>query len=337
MTTARGDVYGITPLVNTTYTVQTGVADAETDFARGTQSTDASASAIAGKDIAEILAERVKLLEQRVGRDVVTGPTAVSAGPATSGAGPATSGASGESDSFTSFTSAPAPAPVSYTSAPALAPALAPAPVSYASAPALSFPSMESYQTDEAMRRARLTEVIGTSDASEVLGKARTIDNKISAIEEIKDLIELFEKDGEKVDDIHIPTVDESDEIIFNTLSILRKHNDRRRFGSLADDCIMLAATSLEALCDGKREWLGFTPDLTGWSNHVRAKLRRMRHDTSQIASVVMNDYNIGPGLRLIIELLPNMIMYARGRASAHDSAVSDDQHGDAIDKLRAL
>jgi hypothetical protein len=37
-----------------------------------------------------------------------------------------------------------------------------------------------------------------------------------------------------------------------------------------------------------------------------------MRHDTSTLVSGVMHDYNIGPGMRIVLELVPNMFMYAR-------------------------
>lgn len=305
----RSDVYGIASLANPAYVSMPKTGDPEMDFVRGDEpkSVATGQSATSSSDMEALLAERIKELEQRTGPGVITGPIPV--------------------------TQEPEPVQEPYCATPT-------APITTAEftpprAPAL--PSEEIYRTDEMRKRACLTEAIGATDATEVLGKARSIDNKISAIEEIKDLVELFEKDGEDVRSIRIPSVDDSDDVIFNTLCILRKHNDRRRFGSLADDCIMLAATSLEALCDGQREWLGFTPDLTGWSNHVRTKLRRMRHDTSQIASVIMNDYNIGPGLRLIIELLPNMIMYARGRAAGHDAQVTDAQHGASIDRLRSV
>jgi hypothetical protein len=172
--------------------------------------------------------------------------------------------------------------------------------------------------TEEERKRDRLTSALSalSIDSNGFLDEDRERDKKLTMIEEIQDLYDLFREDGEDVARITIPTVDDSLELIAGTLKILKRHNDRRRFGTIADECIMLAATSLETLCDGNRSVLGFNPDLRGWSKHVRAKLRRMRHDTSQIASSIFNDYNIGPGTRLFIELIPNLIMYARDHST---------------------
>ena len=186
--------------------------------------------------------------------------------------------------------------------------------------------------TEEERKRDRLTSALSalSIDSNGFLDEDRERDRKLTMIEEIQDLYDLFQEDGEDVSRITIPSVDDSLELIGGTLKILKRHNDRRRFGTIADECIMLAATSLETLCDGSRSVLGFTPDLRGWSKHVRAKLRRMRHDTSQIASSIFNDYNIGPGMRLFIELIPNLIMYARDHSTSGGAPAAQETHTQA-------
>jgi hypothetical protein len=197
--------------------------------------------------------------------------------------------------------------------------------------------------TDEEMKRGRVMNALSAlrigSDG--FLDSDREHDMKVSAIEEIEDLVALFKDNGEDVSHIHIPTIDESLEIIQSTLTLLKRHNDRRRFGSVADDCIMMAASGLEYLLDGKRSFFGFKPNLSGWKSHVRTKLRRMRHDTSQIASSLMNDYNFGPISRLIIELVPSMVMYAGQHSGSsasgaqHEERASEADFDSAIDRLR--
>ena len=204
--------------------------------------------------------------------------------------------------------------------------------------------------TEEARKRDRLASALGALSIGTdgFLDADRERDRKLMMIEEIEDLVNLFRDDGDDVSHIHIPNPEEPFDTIQGTLKILKRHNDRRRFGTLADECIMLAATSLETICDGNRVMMGFRPDLRGWSNHVRSKLRRMSHDTSQIASSVMNDYNIGPGMRLMLELVPNLIMYARDKsmknaaiksapeAASEAPANADDSEFDsAVDRLR--
>lgn len=195
--------------------------------------------------------------------------------------------------------------------------------------------------TDEEMKRGRVMNALSALriGADGFLDSDREHDMKVSAIEEIEDLVALFKDNGEDVSHIHIPTIDESLEIIQSTLTLLKRHNDRRRFGSVADDCIMMAASGLEYLFDGNRSFFGFKPNLSGWKSHVRTKLRRMRHDTSQIASSLMNDYNFGPISRLIIELVPSMVMYAgqhSGGGARQTGSEPDADFDSAIDRLRA-
>ncbi|MFA5176689.1 MAG: hypothetical protein WC440_00900 [Candidatus Omnitrophota bacterium] len=194
--------------------------------------------------------------------------------------------------------------------------------------------------TDEEMKRGRVMNALSALriGADGFLDSDREHDMKVSAIEEIEDLVALFKDNGEDVSHIHVPTIDESLEIIQSTLTLLKRHNDRRRFGSVADDCIMMAASGLEYLFDGNRSFFGFKPNLSGWKSHVRTKLRRMRHDTSQIASSLMNDYNFGPISRLIIELVPSMIMYAgqhSGGGARQEEHTAEADFDSAIDRLR--
>jgi hypothetical protein len=191
--------------------------------------------------------------------------------------------------------------------------------------------------TDEERKRERVASALSALriGADGFLDSDREHDMKVSAIEEIEDLVAVFKDNGEDVSQIKIPTVNDSSEIIQSTLTLLKRHNDRRRFGSVADDCILMAASGLEYLFDGKRTFFGFRPNLTGWPSHVRSKLRRMRHDTSQIASSLMNDYNFGPISRFVIELLPNMAMYAAQHSGSSEPSERAD-FDSAVDRLRA-
>jgi hypothetical protein len=197
--------------------------------------------------------------------------------------------------------------------------------------------------TEEEARRDRMTSALSalSIDSNGFLDEDRERDRKLMMIVEIEDLRQLFEEDGEDVSRIIIPTPDASFQEVQSTLKILRRHNDRRRFSTLADEFIMLGATSLETLCDGQREIFGFRPDLRGWPKHVRTKLRRMRHDTSQIANSVLNDFNIGPFTRVLLELVPNLFIYARDHSGAGAQAASapsrDADFDGAVDRMRSV
>lgn len=157
---------------------------------------------------------------------------------------------------------------------------------------------------------------MGSSDAHFIsLEEANKEDEKTNMLEEVDSLrASLEEEDAKGLDKIPIVTQANSYSEVENVLRRLRLKNDRARYTGLADEFLLWGAQGMEELFDGKRKWLGKNPDLTGWSKEVHVKLRRMRHDTSTLVSGVMHDYNIGPGARILLELVPNMFMYAKRR-----------------------
>lgn len=171
-------------------------------------------------------------------------------------------------------------------------------------------------------------ESIGGADSQFIsMEEATKEDEKITMLEQIDSLrLALEEENSQGVERIPKVTNENSYADIENVLRRLRLKNDRARYTGLADEFVLWGAQGMEELFDGKRRWFGKNPDLTGWSKEVQVKLRRMRHDTSTLVSGVMHDYNIGPGMRILLELLPNMFMYARRRKQNYgkDSIYSD-------------
>lgn len=175
--------------------------------------------------------------------------------------------------------------------------------------------------TQEQQRRAHIDSVMGANDTS--LGfsfeKEKREDMKCAMLAEIDSLMgSLAEED---IDLTRIPRVDRNSpfEEVEVVLKMLRHKNDHTRYCSFAEEFLLFGAYGLEELFDGKRTWFGrYQPDLTGWHNHVNVKLKRMRHDTGQLVSGVMQDYNIGPGARVLLELLPNMVLYSKMRKQQH-------------------
>lgn len=145
--------------------------------------------------------------------------------------------------------------------------------------------------------------------------KEKEEDIKLLMLDEISSLMTSLQE--EDVDLSRIPLVDakSSFEEVESVLKILRLKNDRSRYCSLAEELAIFGAYSLEDLFNGKNMWFGrYKPDLTGWHNQVNCKLRRMRHDTSQLMGSIIQDNNISPLFRILFELVPNMILYSRMR-----------------------
>ena len=197
-------------------------------------------------------------------------------------------------------------------------------------------------RTREQERRRHIETVMGnaTEENSFSFENEKREDMKCAKLAEIDTLMTSLAEDD--VDLSRIPTVDRHTpyEEIESVLKILRHKNDSARYCSFAEEFLLFGAHGLEELFNGSRTWFGqYQPDLTGWHNHVQVKLRRMRGDTSQLVSTVMHDYNIGPGARIALELIPSMVLYSKMRKEQHSQPglFTDSDMSSASKSLRDL
>ncbi len=198
-------------------------------------------------------------------------------------------------------------------------------------------------KTREQERRQHINSVmrdISTNSESFNFEREKREDEKCMMLEEIDSLI--YSLQDAEVDLSRIPKVDtgSSYEEIDMVRKMLRHKNDRVRYCNLAEEFLLWGAYGMEELFDGKRVWFGkYKPCLTGWNKQVQCKLRRMRMDTSQLVSDVMHDYNIGPGLRVLLELVPNMFIYSNDKRRDSESAAlyTEDDITAAKERLRNM
>lgn len=184
--------------------------------------------------------------------------------------------------------------------------------------------------TQEETRQKHINRVLSTVDDKDAefdIDKERDEDEKTSLLERIDMLRDTLYDDG--IDTSTVPQVDRNSSLaeIRDVHKILRLKNDRSRCCGLANELILAGAYGLESLFDGKREWFGHSPDLTGWSDTVKVKLRRMRYETSTLVQDIMQDYQMGPGWRLLIELIPSIFLYSRNRRlTQNDTLMNSDK-----------
>jgi hypothetical protein len=176
-------------------------------------------------------------------------------------------------------------------------------------------------KTLEQERRSHIDSVVGYTQSNPdfSLEKEKREDLKCSMLAEIDSLLTSLSM--EEVNLERIPTVNMKStyEEVETTLKILRHKNDQTRCCTFAEEALMFAAYALEDLFDGKQVWFGrWSPDLTGYHNQMNVKLRRVRYDTGQIVGAIMEDYNIGPGFRIGLEIIPNMFLYSKMRKQQH-------------------
>jgi hypothetical protein len=150
-------------------------------------------------------------------------------------------------------------------------------------------------------------------------------DMKLTLLEKIDNLIEELEDDGVNLD--KIPKVDYTSNLekIEYVAKLLMLKSNRNRYSGLGEEFILAIAGGLEILCDGKREFLGIKPNLVGYSDVVKVKLRRVKNDTSQIVSNVVEKYEMSPIMTLLIELIPGLFLHSRRRSNqVYDNLYTD-------------
>lgn len=215
-------------------------------------------------------------------------------------------------------------------------------PQSYASYSAPSYtPSASSFynesakrpeveqRTIEQRRRDEMRAVIhsGNNDMFS-LEEVRSVDSKARMLSEIETLRDILMGENEQLLE-RVPEVnhESSHEEIAGVLRLLTQKNDTSRSCMFADEVFMFGANMLEDVFDGERTFFGrYKPDLRGWSPHVATKLRRMRFDTGRIAGSILNDCNLGPIGRILIELVPSALLYSNTRKKQHgQSSLYDD------------
>ena len=79
----------------------------------------------------------------------------------------------------------------------------------------------------------------------------------------------------------------------------------------MAEEVILSVSNGLERVFDGENDYFGMQPDLTGYSDTVRVKLRRLRYETSTIAGTIMEKYDLSPMTRICMELIPSMFIHS--------------------------
>jgi len=193
--------------------------------------------------------------------------------------------------------------------------------------------------TTEERKQNHINQVLGSidkaGDETPFLQQEEEEDEMARIMEQIDLLKTNLESEGIDLSRIPDVGVNTSKKDAKAVLRILQIKNDRLRYCDMFEEGILAMAYGLESAFDGKKNWFGTQIDLTGWSETVKVKLRRMRYDTSSFVSEVMKGYNLGSGWRILFELLPSLFLYSRDRRlKANDNLISDDRYKEAINNL---
>ncbi len=193
--------------------------------------------------------------------------------------------------------------------------------------------------TNEERKQDHVNRVLGnmdkTNDDAEFVRQEDEEDEMADIMERIDMLRTCLETEGinlDKIPDVNSGTSKKEAKAILRILTI---KNDRARYCDFFEEGILAVAYGLEGIFNGKSEIFGSRIDLTGYSDTVKVKLRRMKYDTSHFVSSIMQGYNIGSGWRLALELIPSLFLYSRERKlTANDNLISDENYKKAVQDL---
>jgi hypothetical protein len=161
-------------------------------------------------------------------------------------------------------------------------------------------------------------------------------DMKAILLEDIDELKSELDSDGIDLSRIVNTDANTPMAVVKNVHKILRMKYDRKRSTTLGSELILAGAQGLGYVLNGKNKIGPFAPDLQGWHNTVRPKLRRMRYETSTVVSSVMREFDMGPVSRIAFELIPSAFLYSNMRKEQNDRTnYSQDQMSEAFDDLR--
>lgn len=170
------------------------------------------------------------------------------------------------------------------------------------------------------------------------LQKENEEDDKASLLEEIDMLVGILTEEQVPIDRIKLPDMSCSLDEIKKIHLCLKIKNNKMRTRLLAEESILVCSYGAEYLFDGKKEYFGRRPDLTGWADTVHIKLRRMRFDTSRVVNGFINHYNFGPVTRIAMELLPSLILYSNTRRRhRNDNIMTSDKMQEAFAQISSI
>ena len=149
-----------------------------------------------------------------------------------------------------------------------------------------------------------------------------------------------LDDDGIKIADIQLVTSDNTFDEVESVYKQLRYRNDHARYCSFANEFAQMGALGLEWAFDGRKSYIGFKPDLTGWSSTLNIKMRRLSYETSSLVSDGMREYNVGNFTRVLLELVPSIFLHAKMRANKSgksDTRPSNNDVSSALGNLRNM
>lgn len=139
-------------------------------------------------------------------------------------------------------------------------------------------------------------------------------DKKNQLLEQIDSLRDDLDELGVSTDRIHHVTFDSSLRQVEDVHKRLMFKYNKLKYNSIAEEAIVAGAGLLEMIFNGKQTYFGCKPDITGYSDVVKSKLKRIRYETSSAVNRFVTSNNVGGMSMIAMELLPSLITQSQRR-----------------------
>ena len=202
----------------------------------------------------------------------------------------------------------------------------------------------EVHMTEDEKRRAKLNSLVkgyGAQEADEYfsLDKEEEMDEKYRRIERISNMRDFLEEEPHPVDLSRIPMVDEENSLteIKRVEGLLTHKYNRKKYADFGNQWIMIGVHAMEKVFDGKKKYLGYSPNLSGIHNEAYGKLRLSKHETATLVADLAKKWSIGPVTMFILDFIPFAISYSARQKEQQNTqtyAPSPEDFRDTIDAL---
>lgn len=194
--------------------------------------------------------------------------------------------------------------------------------------PYSSFPNQHdtyyNYKTKEEMLQNNIQSVMSNvPNINFNMEQENEKEQKNHLLEVIESLKDDLEELGVKVDRIPHVSYESSLQAIEDVHKRLLFKYNKIKYNAIAEEALIACANLLEMMFNGKNEYFGVKPDVIGYSDVVKSKLKRIRFETSTAVSKFVTHYDIGIFPRVAMELLPSLITQSQRRRFQNNDTIN--------------
>lgn len=156
-------------------------------------------------------------------------------------------------------------------------------------------------------------------------------ERKSYLLEQIESLKDDLDELGIAIDRVPYVNDDSSLKQITEVHKRLMFKYNKLKYNSIAEESLVAGASILEMIFNGKHEYFGCKPDITGYSDVVKSKLKRIRFETSSAVNRFVTNNNIGGMSMILMELGPSLFTQSQRRRLQVDDTISHNTGKESI------